>query len=101
MMRRVYRHKWSLVSGVSTAVNCLVIYIAKLYEPSSTGPSPWSPPTPAIFLVLYWVEVFLGLFGVTAAIGGMFRRESPTYTRMALVLALFACAISVAPTMSA
>ena len=58
--RRVYGHSWSLVSGASTAVNCLVIYVAKLYEPFSTWPSPWPPPTPSMFLVLYWVEVVVG-----------------------------------------
>jgi len=54
-MRQILRFKWSLVSGASTAVNCLVIYVAKLYEPSSTGLGPWPPPTPPIFLVLNWV----------------------------------------------
>jgi hypothetical protein len=35
--RRVYGHSWSLVSGASTAVNCLVIYVAKRYEPPRTA----------------------------------------------------------------
>lgn len=82
-----------VVSGASTAVNCLVICVAKLYEAPSTGPGPGPPPTLPIFLVLYWVQVFLGPFAIAAAIGGMFRRESATYTRTAFVLALFTCAI--------
>jgi hypothetical protein len=55
-----------------------------------------------MFLVLYRVEVVVGLFAVAAAIAGMFRRESAIHTRIAFVLALFICAIgNVALTMRA
>ena len=84
-MRKIVRYKWSLVSIVSTAVNCLVIYLAKLYEPPSTGRS--LPPTLPTFAVLYHAEVFLSLFAVFVAIGGMFRREPATYTRLAFGVA--------------
>jgi hypothetical protein len=79
-------YRWSLVSAAVTALNFLVIYIADSYKPPSPSGSPM-PPTPTIFYVLFAAAIFLCLFGVGAAIGGMRKKELAAYTWIALVLA--------------
>lgn len=84
-LKTIFDSRWSLLSAAVTAVNCLVIYVAGLYKPHS--PSGWAvPPPPTIFFVLFAATIFLCLFAIVAAIGGMRKKEPAVYAWITLVV---------------
>jgi hypothetical protein len=94
-MQGILRYKWSLASGASTALNFLVVCLGLHYGLPAVVPANTHSTAPVVRDPnLYWIaEVMLGALAIAAAIGGMFRREPPLYTRLVLLIALFACAV--------
>ena len=78
------------MSGATTALNCVTIYLAHMYSPPSTGPgTPLSPPSISpVFDALWTADTVLSVIAIAASIVGMVRQESSFFTRTSLALAI-------------
>jgi hypothetical protein len=89
-MRRVYRHKWSLLSGLITLSHWAIIFGVTHYLYNRGRWYPDAYPTPHIVVALGEVHVWSILLSVLAALLGIFLERPPSYA----VVAFFAGAFS-------
>jgi hypothetical protein len=87
-MGSVFRHKWSLVSGATTAVHCLIIYgvVHYLYHRGMWHAD--SYPAPKSVVVMAWVHCLGILVAVIAAVMGIIVEKPSVYAVIALALGL-------------
>lgn len=94
-MRHISRHKWSAVSGATTAAHVLVIYGVIEYLQRRGMWHPDSHPTPHSVVALGWVHILGMAVAVVAAVVGI-RLERPSiYAVTALLFGLFSYVIFV------
>jgi hypothetical protein len=95
MMRQIFRHKWSVVSGATTAAHCLIIYGVVDYLHHRGMWHPDSRPAPHSVVLLGWVHVVGMLLAIGAAVVGIRLERPPIYSVAALLLGLFSYVVFV------
>jgi hypothetical protein len=95
IVERIFRHKWSAVSGATTAAHCLIIYGVVEYLARRGMWHPDSIPTPHSVVALGWVHVVGMLLAIGAAVAAIKLERPPIYGVTALLLGLFSYVIFV------
>jgi len=95
IVERLFRHKWSAVSGATTAAHCLIIYGVVEYLHRRGIWHPDSMPTPRSVVALGWVHIVGMLLAIGAALVGIRLERPPIYGVAALLLGLFSYVIFV------
>lgn len=88
-------HKWSVVSGATTAAHWLIIYGVVDYLHRRGMWHPDSIPAPHSVVALEWVHIVGMLLAIGAALVGIRLERPPIYGVAALLLGLFSYVIFV------
>jgi hypothetical protein len=91
----ISRHKWTVVSGATTAAHFLVIYGVIEYLHRRGMWHPDSNPPPHSVVALGWVHIMSIAVAIAAAVVGIRLERPPIYAATALLIALFSFVIFV------
>jgi hypothetical protein len=94
-MRLIFRYKWSLLSGLITAIHCAIIIgvVEYLYRQGRWHPDLY--PRPQIIITLADVHGLGILLSAAAAVRGMMVERPLAYAAVALGFSLFSYVIYV------